>query len=305
MYIINQLEDFSTEAKCIAHFKQIREQEGVYCKKCNKNNHYWLSGKLMWQCKNCKFRTSLKSGSIMEHSKMTFRKWYRVMIMMSATKKGFSAKEMQKQLEANRYESTWNMMHKIRKAMGLRDTAYSLKDQVEIDEGYFTVETTADLKKGQKRGRGSVTTVPVSIIVEATRLEDLETGAISTKCGHVKMQLIEDHKAQTIDKVIQDNLDPSSIAFTDCSKSYTHLSDILDGHEATKSSDETTRNELKWVHTVISNAKRVFNGIHHKLNKDYIQNYLDEFCYKFNRRNFKGKLFDRLLVAVSQSTRKH
>jgi hypothetical protein len=301
MFILNQLQDFLTEAECMAHFKQTREQEGVYCKKCQHEIHYWLAGKMMWQCKKCKFRTSLKSGSIMENSKMTFRKWYRVMIMMSSTKKGFSAKEMQRQLQANRYESTWNLMHKVRKSMGARDTKYSLKDQVELDEGYFRVETTAHLKKGQKRGRGSVTVVPVSIMVESTRLENLETGIVSTKCGHLKMQLVSDLKAETMDQVAKENLDPSVVAFTDGSTSYINLPKILESHQPTKSSSETTKKELKWVHTVISNSKRIFNGIHHKINTNYIQNYLDEFCYKFNRRNFKDKLFDRLVIAVAQT----
>ena len=54
---------------------------------------------------------------------------------------------------------------------------------------------------------------------------------------------------------------------------------------------------LPWVHTVISNAKRNLLGIHHMIGEDYLQNYLNEYCYKFNRRYFGEKLFDRLLIA--------
>jgi transposase-like protein/ribosomal protein L37AE/L43A len=302
MYLLKQLEEFSTEEYCKAHFKELREQAGVVCKKCNHASHYWLSSKNLWQCKKCKFRTSLKSGTIMENSKMTFRKWYRVIIMMSATKKGFSAKEMQKQFGSNRYESIWTLMHKVRQAMGNRDSIYKLKDQIEMDEGYFTVETTEQIKKGQKRGRGSVTSVPVSILVESTRLEDIENNKISTQCGHLKMKLIDNHKTKTIQEVVTENIAPNSVAFTDGSTSYNQLDTILEGHQATKSNEQTTKNELKWVHTVISNTKRIFNGIHQKINKKYMQNYLDEFCYKFNRRFFKEKLFNRVIIAVADST---
>ncbi len=54
---------------------------------------------------------------------------------------------------------------------------------------------------------------------------------------------------------------------------------------------------LPWVHTMISNAKRTLLGAHHMVSKKYVQNYLDEFCYKVNRRYFGEELFDRLLIA--------
>jgi len=56
---------------------------------------------------------------------------------------------------------------------------------------------------------------------------------------------------------------------------------------------------LKWVHIAISNAKRTLLGIYHKIKGMYLQNYLDEFCYKLNRRYVNEKLFERLTVAVS------
>lgn len=59
---------------------------------------------------------------------------------------------------------------------------------------------------------------------------------------------------------------------------------------------------LPWVHTVISNAKRLFLGFHHSIGKQYLQNYLNEYCYKLNRRNFKSDLFDRLVLAGIQDT---
>lgn len=264
--------------------------------------HYWLSGKWQWQCKKCRFRTTLKSGTIMEQSKMSLRKWYQVMILMSATKKGISAKEMQRQFGTARYESTWNLMHKIRQAMGNRENRYKLEDQIELDEAYYRVETLEEKKAGQKRGRGSVSTVPVSVMIESVRLEDIETNETTTRCGYLKMKLIEDHKAETIDEVVKENIEKSAILFSDDSTSYTHLDGIVEAHHATKSSKETTRTVLHWVHTAISNSKRVFNGIHHKLNRKYIQNYLSEFCYKFNRRFFKDKLFGRVIIAVATST---
>ena len=57
-----------------------------------------------------------------------------------------------------------------------------------------------------------------------------------------------------------------------------------------------------WVHTAISNAKKKLSGLHHQVKKEYMQNYLNEFCYKFNRRYKGSQLFDRLIVAAVSSS---
>lgn len=75
----------------------------------------------------------------MEHSKLSFLIWYKTMFLMTATKKGFSTLEIQKQLGLKRYEPVWAMVHKLRKAMGNRDSKYTLEGMLEMDEGYFKV----------------------------------------------------------------------------------------------------------------------------------------------------------------------
>ncbi|MEY4935741.1 MAG: hypothetical protein RIS64_2100 [Bacteroidota bacterium] len=54
---------------------------------------------------------------------------------------------------------------------------------------------------------------------------------------------------------------------------------------------------LPWVHIAIANSKRLLLDIYHRIDDDFLQNYLNEFCYKFNRRYMQDKLFDRLIVA--------
>jgi hypothetical protein len=125
----------------LAHFKSERERIGVKCK-CGKTNFFWIKSRLSYACKSCKKRITLKSGTIMENINLSSLIWYKMMFLMSVTKKGFSAKEMQKQLGLKRYEPVWTMMHKLRKAMGKRDGKYTLEDMIEMDEGYFTVKST-------------------------------------------------------------------------------------------------------------------------------------------------------------------
>jgi Zn finger protein HypA/HybF involved in hydrogenase expression len=63
MNLIKFIEEFPDEASCKAHFRTQREKEGITCKKCGGTHHYWLEGKQMWQCSQCRTRSSLRSGT--------------------------------------------------------------------------------------------------------------------------------------------------------------------------------------------------------------------------------------------------
>ena len=147
---------FGDENACRTHFKSERDNQGVICKKYGHTEHYWKQDKWSYECKSCRFRTSLKSGTIIQHSNLSLLVWYRAMFLISTIKKGFSAKEMQRHLGLKRYESVRAMVHKLRKAMGNRDTRFTLEGMIEIDEDYFTVESSEIQKAKGKRGRGAV-----------------------------------------------------------------------------------------------------------------------------------------------------
>ena len=112
MTILEFTKRFPTEESCKLHFRAQRESDGITCKQCGCKHHYWLKTKWQWQCSNCNFRTTLKSGSIMEGSKVLFRTWYLAMAFMSFSKKGISAAELQRQLSHPKYDTVWRLMHK-------------------------------------------------------------------------------------------------------------------------------------------------------------------------------------------------
>ena len=60
---------------------------------------------------------------------------------------------------------------------------------------------------------------------------------------------------------------------------------------------------LHWLHITVGNAKAFVPGTYHGLSKEYLQAYLDEFCYRFSRRYFEGDLLGRLAIAVANSIR--
>jgi hypothetical protein len=237
----------------------------------------------------------------MEESKFSLLEWYKAVCLITYSKKGISAKELQRQFDRKWYKSTWLLFHKIRKAMGNRDSIYQLKGSIELDDAYVTVETTATEKLNQKAGRGTVTHNSITVMAESTKLENIETGKKSSHCGYYKMKVTESQKATEVNQIVEKLVDAQTIVFTDKSTSYVDIAKYVEAHYTELSSNETTKTTLKWVHVAISNMKRTFNGIYHKINAKYLQNYLDEFCYKLNRRYFGKRLFDRLVVALAQN----
>ena len=299
MNIIKFIASFPDEHSCCEHFRHVREQEGIVCKKCGCKKHYWLKAKWQWQCSECRFRTTLRSGTMMENHKLPIRKWYLAMAFMSFSKKGTSAAELQRQLAHSRYETVWVMMHRIREAMGKRDSLYELTGMVEFDEAFFETGTSEKDKQNLKRGRGSQRQQNVAVAAESTPLEDLGTGKKSKQCRYFKMKVLEGQSAEEVNGFIGENISGASIVFSDKSTSYFDIAEYVEVHITEKSTKETTKTTLQWVHIAISNAKRTLLGIYHKIKGKYLQLYLDEFCYKLNRRFFGDRLFDRLTVAVA------
>lgn len=237
--------------------------------------------------------------------------------LMTVTKKGFSALEMQRLIGHKRYGPIWYMMHKIRRVMGKRDDKYQLTGYIEVDEGFFErvddkgviaenkQKNAADDEKKNKRGRGSERQTKVLAMVESKPVEgEAKKGKPARKAGYLKMKVMEDLKADSINRAIGKDMDAGTTAQTDGYRGYNKLKELLTGHQVVIEPDKKKSAKLfPWANRTISNAKKVLLGIHHKgINDSFVQNYLDEFCYKFNRRYFGDKLFDRLMIATLDNT---
>jgi len=206
----------------------------------------------------------------MEHSNLSFSTWLFCIKYMTFTKKSISALEMQRLLGLKRYEPVWYMMHKLRIVMGKRDSIYSLNDSLEIDEGFFA----------QKRGRGSQKQSKVLVMAESKKVDTKDPHKPDRKVGFIKMQVMKELTSQSInDQVAQ------------------KVKEVITKHSVLIEPNKSeSAKQFPWVNRVISNAKKMLLGIHHNvIDQKYIQNYLNEFCYKFNRRYFGDKLHQRLV----------
>ena len=112
------------------------------------------------------------------------------------------------------------------------------------------------------------------------------------------MMVIDDLKAETIDGKVKMYVNLDSTIVSDDSKSYTNFPSLVREHIHQVLEPEEVGKVLPWVHLAISNAKRLLLNIYHDISPKYLQSYLSEFCFKFNRRYFGEALFDRLVIAA-------
>ena len=130
--------------------------------------------------------------------------------------------------------------------MGQRDHRYTLEGMIEVDEGYFTIEASEQAHKTQKVGRGSKTMSNVMVMAESTILEDMDTGEVERQCRYFKAKVLEDHKAEGTDDILDKVIDDEkTIVFTDKSTSYVNIADYVEIHMSEKSNGQTTKETLK------------------------------------------------------------
>lgn len=310
MTLLEFSQKFPSEDSCIEYFKKQKEKQGVVCKKCGSKEHYWNKTYNSHDCKQCRYRTTLRSGTVMESSKLPFKYWLYTIYLMTMTKKTFSAMEVQRQLGHKRYEPIWTMMHKIRCIMGLRDDKYDFEGVVEVDDAFFktySVDNEEDVKeegKKNKRGRGSLGQSKVVVMAKIEpKVGRPKKHKKSSKFRFVKMVVIPNSGSEIMNNVVSQSTKKEGLTLkTDGWRGFNKFKEISQKHDRRVVKPKEASKILPWVHTMISNTKRNFLGINHQMQNEYLQNYLNEFCYKTNRRNFGQGLFERLIVATLEDT---
>jgi transposase-like protein len=223
----------------------------------------------------------------MHQTHLPLQKWFWAIFLVFHDKRGVSAVRLQHELGIS-YPTAWLMLQKIRKGMGDRDAGYKLAGLVEMDETYF-----GGPKRGKKRGRG---TEKAQVLAAVSIKED-------GKPGYVKTAVTGDIKSGSLVHFAKGNITAGSTISSDAYRSY--LKAFSAGeyqHEPGKYEVKEGNEHLKWLHIIISNAKRFILGTYHGLDGTHFQAYLDEYCYRVNRRSFAAQLFDRLLCACTATS---
>jgi transposase-like protein len=272
---------FRSEAACWRHLFKLRWPSGFVCPVCGHEQFHDLPKRKLMQCKACAHQTSVTAGTVMHRTRTPLRKWFWAIYLFATDKRGMSALHLSKRIEVSYYVA-WNMLNKIRKGMRERDDNYQLTGVIEVDDAFF-----GSGAGGDKRGRG---TKKIPVIIEVSTHEDA--------VGFARMTVVERVNSDNIKPILIADVAPGQTVKTDGYSAYQKATKDCFDHD--RRIGNGTEN-LPWVHIMISNAKAFLLGTFHGVSKKHLQRYLDEFCYRFNRRNWQGQLFDRLITACANS----
>jgi len=221
------------------------------------------------------------AGTIMDRTRTPLVKWFLAIYLMSEDKRGVSALSLKSKLGIS-YNTAWTMSHKIRHAMGKREENYTLCGTVELDDAFFGAPS-----EGGKRGRGTdKTAVLVSI-----SLTD------KGKPQYAKMEVVEAVDGETVKEFARHSICSGSEIRTDGLPVYAGLAENGYSLVQKKFDPKEEPEHLHWTHIIISNAKAFIEGTYHGLGSIHLQRYLNEFCYRLNRRWKSSAIFSKLLSA--------
>ena len=274
---------YASEERCREKLYGMRWPNGFICPKCGYKTYTLIKDRWRYQCNHCKHQTSPTVGTVMHRTHLPIRTWFWAIYLVSTDKRGISAMALSKQLHIT-YKTAWYLLHRIREAMGNREENYILQGIVEFDDSYF-----GGKKPGSKRGRG---TKKIKVLVALSK-------DAAGKPRYLKLRVVSNLKGKTIGAFAKKCIAENSTIESDAAPNYRkplkekwlHKFELFDADSEM----------LTWLHTVVSNVKALVQGTSHGLDEKHFQRYLNEVCYRFNRRFFEKTIFDHLLSAVAHS----
>ena len=270
---------FGTDEQCRDYLFRARWPDGFRCRACGHGAAWALGRRNIYECAACGQQHSLLKGTIFEQTKTGLTKWFLAIYLVTSSKGGIAATELQRQMGFGSYQTAWSWLHKIRKAM-IRPDRAPLAVRVEADETYV-----GGARPGRP-GRGAAGKTLVAGAVEAGRGK-----ARGRRLGRLRLALLPDAGAQSLEGFLAANVAQPAAVATDGWSGYADLPAKGYRHEPINLSaawgDAALR--LPAIHLVFGLAKRWLLGTHHgAVGKKHLPAYLDEFVFRFNRRTARS-----------------
>jgi transposase len=277
---------FPDNDACLDWLKAERWPEGLIpCEKCGKDRkHHRVTGRPAYACDYCGKMISPMAGTIFEKSSTSLRTWFYAMYLMSATRCGISAKQIQRETGVT-YKTAWRMFKQIRTLMS-EDVSLE-GEAVEMDETYVGGRP----RRGDKitRGRGDKTKTCV-------------VGAVE-RGGRVQALVAPDATTKTLTTFAKEYILPASIVYTDEWPAYKVFSDMGYDHRRVNHTQKVYvvgETHTQTIEGFWSLVKRGIGGVYHSVSKKYLQTYLDEYSFRYNRRNSGQPMFTSLLERTAE-----
>ena len=286
MSVAEFMDRFRSDEACHEHLRKARwgeKLERFECPVCHHRKGWWLVRRKLVECPDCHRRTSVLAGTLLQGTRTALWKWFRALYVLAHDKKGLAALERAKQAQLS-YTTAWLMLQKLRVNMHKRDQLYLLQGLVEMDETYVGGEDRGHI------GRYAEKKTPVAIAVELNeqgRPHRIALGALEKVTGKALTDFADRH------------FKPGTQVRSDGLRAYRALARAGYPHEAqTTGGGPAAVEKFPWLHTFISNLKRMILGTHHHVAPKYLDDYLAEFVYRANRRWREENIFERLVRAA-------
>lgn len=277
---LSELENrFASEESCRAYLFKRRWPTAFSCPQCG-GGKKWSMNKGLILCAFCRQQISVLQGTIFQDSHLPLIMWFRAMWYICVQKNGVSALGLQRALGLGSYRTAWMCLHKLRRAM-VQPQKEKLNGTVEVDETYIGGE------KSGKRGRGAEGKDIVLIAAEKD----------GNGIGRIRLKHIPDVTGEVLKSEITALIRDSSSIITDDWRGYAGLDKRGYNHTALPAYNGIGKDMLPRCHRVASLLKRWIMGtLQGSFRSEHLQDYLDEFTFRFNRRKSasRGKLFYRL-----------
>jgi len=289
MSLMTFLERYGTEEQCRETLLKARWPHGFRCQACGHASHCHLKRRDVYQCNRCKRQVSLTSGTLFAETKLPLRTWFLAIYLLTQHKNGISALALRRQLGVS-YNTAWLLKHKLMQAMVERDSEQVLAGIVMMDDAYWGGE-----RHGGGVGRGSPGKTPFVAAVQCTAE------------GHpiaMRMDKVAGFRKKVLAAWAQRHLASGTAVVTDGLKCFPGVTDADCTHTAIVTGGgvpDLGHPIFAWVNTMLGNVKNAMHGTYHALRPKYLQRYLSEFCYRFNRRFDLAALVPRLIVAAART----
>jgi hypothetical protein len=291
---------FGTEEQCREFLFKLRWPNGFTCPNCSHDDGIEIATRPLIQCRLCGHQTSVTSGTIFHKTHLPLPCWFWIIYQVSQDKGGASSTRLARELQRPQ-KTVWHVLQKIRHAMGRRDELITLGGLIEMDEAKLgpearrpAKENPEDKKKprkkpyglpSSKKGAKRKTIVEVLILTEAERFH----------AGNVAMKALDRLGYSSIRDFIEIRAEPGQWYRTDAHHSHWVLRQLSPKFEITKSDEAEGPNALPCVHRVINLLKHFLMGTYFGVSAKYLPGYLNEFCFRFFRRD-KPELIPRSLL---------
>ena len=292
-------EMFPSEAACAAYLERSCWPMGFVCRHCQAAGEpYRFKDKLtVLRCRACRCDTWLTAGTVMARTRQSLNTWFWAAYLLTTNTNGMSAWLFRRQLGLGRYETAFQILHKLRAAMVRPD-----QDRICPGEGDY-VEGDETLIGGRTRGegRGVHHKVLVATAVEVRhRLDMSKSGEKRRKAryaGRVRMAVVPDRSAESLCGFMQNAVSPGAKIITDDWSGYAGLPGLGYKHLAVaeRGDPQVAEEFLPIIHTVFADLKTWLNGTHHGVSPRHLPAYLNEFVFRFNRRFYPFNAFRSLL----------